>query len=227
MNKNGILNVALLVGMVILGFLYINKDLEMVKKDQLIQAREDSLQTYRNKFGQQVAEIQVMAGDVNDMKAYIHSQDSTIKRLAEMVSKKTFSATIIENHTHVHGSTGTNISGADTLVKDSLIYIYPVYTGIFESEWIRETIHAGKDSIERDLVIRNRYEFSQEWEKPGKKPFNIFNRPVLQAKIVNLNPYTETKEVRSFATKAPKQNRGVWMGAGAAITVLAWLFIQR
>ena len=200
------------LGVVIFALLYrgCEKDDQLEKQTALYTAVNDSLETKRNKLGQQEAEIALLVGTHESDLLKIQTQDETIKKLQGTVEKykgKLAAALVGATSTSESGTTATEIIH-DTVRIGGKEYVYPVYKSSWDEEWSKGSIVASKDSIKRDIFVRNEFEITQGWKKEKwyKKKTPVVN-------IKNLNPNTETEELRSFVVEQDKKRIGVGLGA--------------
>ena len=135
----------------------------------------------------------------------LKSKDEDIQKLQQLVSnyksklKKQGSATIFETTTEIEDKVPTKV---DSIIypKDGLIVKKPVYNSSFNlGGWVVGSTKATEDSTQISLKVRNEYsviigEESQGWFK-SKKPF---------VEIINQNPYSETKSLRTYQVQLPK-----------------------
>ena len=183
---------------------------------EMYDASQDSLHKTINSLGQEETKTKLLVGSVDDLKKLSSSKDSSIQRLIKLVNKKTISASVISNTTSNTTSSATISHARDTIRgkgKDSLIYIYPEYTKRDSNKWEQIYAKANKDSFTINYKIFNEFAFKQEWEKQKVKG-KLFKQKVAMAKITNLNPHTETRELKSFVVEPPKQKR---LGIGASV----------
>lgn len=182
-----------------------------------IEALTDSLTVMRNKDSSQTAII--LAFQSNSSKDFlkIKSQDETIIRLQNLVRKyesklkKTgTSATVISTNTNVNSSTPTSVTEKDTVIIDSLIYVYPEYTSnINMGGWITGTGISNKDTTRLNLQIRNDYDVV----------IGVRNNKYY-ADVTSHNPYTDIKTVRTYVTSPSKPKKlGLGINAGYGITI--------
>lgn len=218
-------NIIISAACIILAFLLFKscqKNEEGENFQSMYLSSKDSLRNYIDKDGLHVSEINVLTGSMNNLKNLIAGTDSTLRRLQMVVNKNTQSATILLSATHNNGSSGTITTGRDTIIKDSITYIYPQYTTTWNEKWSKGKITANKDSIYRSFTTFNDFEMSQDWQKQKIKG-KLFKRPILVSKIKNLNPNTETIDLKSFSKEAPKQRKlltfAVGVVAGSAATI--------
>lgn len=186
----------------------------------MFDASQDSLHLSRNALGQQVAETKLMFGTISDLKKLSSSKDSSIQKLIALVNKKTISATVVSNTTSNTVGSHTTITHTDTVRKDSLIYIYPTYTlKPVVTKWDSIVGIASRDSFKVSYKVFNSFDITQEFEKQ-KVAGSLFKKKVPVIKVLNLNPHTETRELKSFAVQTPKQKKGYIFASGVVIGLL-------
>lgn len=190
------------------------------KAIELTNSINDILHTFIDKNGVQNAYISVLQGDKEKDLLRIKSKDSSIVWLQEVVKYfkgKLNSAIIIGNSTNSIGASGTILSRYDTIYESDHIFIYPEYKTDWNNKWEVGSIIASRDSIFRDIKIKNDYEITLGSESNGwfkKREYNV--------RVKNLNPNTYTEELRSFQIKdKPKRiSLGVQLGYGVDLETL-------
>lgn len=216
-------NWALLIVLAIVLFLYsrsCNRADENQDEAEAYAQSLDSLRKIINAQGEEITATNVILADYNTIKFKLKTADSTVKKLQKIIDKHTTSATVLNTQTSINGTSGTTINKADTVYKDSLIYIYPVYETIWGEKWSRGKIVASKDSISRNIVSYDEYNIKQSYKKqPGLKGF--LKPRILEVEVTNKNPNTETTALKSFALEPDKKTRKrafiAGIVAGAAI----------
>lgn len=178
----------------------------------------DSLKTTVNKLGQQEATIR--AFEVSSKKAFLkfHTKDSTILWLQKSVKDykgKLASASVAGIRTKDEGVTATVLVNGDTIwLNDTVDFIVETpYSTEWDEKWSKGSIFADKDSIYRDIQVRNEFEITT-----GYGRWNPFKRRELKIEILNLNPNTVTTELRSVVVKAPEHRIGVGVYSGYGLT---------
>lgn len=170
--------------------------------------------SYRNSDSLHVAKIAVIQSDREKDFLKIQSQDSMIvflqqevKRFKNKLKEGQSSVTVVESNTNISGSSSTNISYPEQSAGVNKL-IFPTYSTFKDTEWLKLGIVANKDSIHYDLNVRNKYSVVVGYDK--RKPF---------AEITNYNPYTETKDMRTYSVLMPPKKRiGVGIGVGYGIS---------
>lgn len=176
---------------------------ENKEKQNLLNSVNDTLTKTINKHGQEKASTDLLLSTYKDFKAMHVADSSAIGKLQKLVDRLTISATYLSNVTDNSfvASTQTIISG-DTVIIDSITYVYPEYKTNYTNKWERFDIKANKDSFAIDYKVFNEFNLKQEW-----KPNGLFKRKTPEVSILNLNPNTETNELKTFTVKEDKSNR--------------------
>ena len=199
-----------------LTILYIGHN-EDQKSKNFIKSLQDSIQTYKNKEGKEVAKISTINSSIKDF-IDLQSKDKEIQELQKLVKeyknklKNQGSVTKFSNNTKVETKTITKIE-YDTIIVNNIQEIYPKYKSDFNLKgWIAGDIIASKDSTNINLEVYNEYsviigEESQGWFKP-KKTF---------VEVINHNPYSSTEKLRTYQVEKPKNKLfsiGPYIGIG-------------
>ena len=200
-----ILNYILSVAILILLVLWQNGCHKSSQYKDMRDSMNDSLKVVRNELGQERATISALKGERASILLNAKTKDSTIQWLQNVVKEyegRLETAVVISNATEtVEVIKEVEVESIDTVYQDSLIFVYPQYKAKWSNKWEKGLILATRDSIFRDITVFNDYEITigkekNKWFKP--REYNI--------NVLNLNPRTTTKEVRSFALKAkPKR----------------------
>ncbi len=189
---------------------------ETKRADNLItlyESAQDSLHKERNIQGQEKASNALLYSAVADFKKMKAADSSAIGKLQRMVDKLTISATYLSNVTSNNFTAPIQyITSGDTVIIDSITYVYPQYTTCYSDKWERFSIKADKDSFAVEYKVFNEFNLVQAWKSNG-----IFKRKTPEVSILNLNPHTETKELQTFTVKEDKSNRLRDMLIGAAV----------
>jgi hypothetical protein len=171
--------------------------------ERMITAKDDSLHQTRNTLGQQKTTTTLLYGTISDFKKIHTSDSSQLGKLQKLVSRLTISATVLNTVTgNTFSSPTGTITSADTVKKDSLVYVYPEYTTDYTNRWERFKIKANKDSFDIQYKVFNEFDLMQTWKRNG-----IFKRKTCIAEITNLNPHTETLQYKTFTVQENKSNR--------------------
>lgn len=199
----------------------IDKDKYIPK--ELFDASQDTLHKFRNSFGQEETKTKLLYGTISDLKKLGSSKDSSIQKLLALVNKKTISATVLSTATSSTVTTSTAVSAKDTIRKDSLVYIYPEYKfnkgDTLKNKWEEIYATANKDSFHIKYKIFNEFDITQRYEKQGVKG-KLFKQKIAMVNVINKNPKTETRELKSFAVAPPKQKKGIVFVAGVLVGII-------
>jgi len=181
------------------------------EKIGLYEALADTLKTTRNKNGQQTAKISLLQSSNKKAFLTIKSNDTTIIKLQAIVSQykgKLASATILGNETRETGTTVSTVLGGDTVIVGDTVKIFAIYTSNWDEPWSIGSITASRDSIIRNIKVKNEYEITQGLEKQK----GLFKKKKPTVSIKNLNPNTTTTELRTFQIKIPPKRFAVMGG---------------
>lgn len=187
----------------------------------LIESLNDSLKSARNKNNQQISHISVLEDVRESLLDSISFKDSTINWLLSVKKEqgKATTITVINTITKYDTVSKTEISNVfDTVIIDSVVYLYPTYKTSWNDKWSFGFIEADKDSIRRQFSIINEYEIWQQYEKKNNK---LFSGKKLVVYIKNNNPLTSTSELRSWNVSQKKKHFsfGVGFGIGYGFSV--------
>lgn len=167
---------------------------------KLIAQLNDSLVSYRDKEGKMISKISSIEVDNMSFFKQLQVKDKTIKELQNLVKKGTLTASIVKTETKI-----------DTVIKTKVVK-YGEEDIVFETDfnlkdWVWGTISMDKDTTAMALFIRNQYDITLSKEKDGT-----------YVNVINHNPFSVTKEIRSVY-KLPKPKRfGVGISAGYGVT---------
>ena len=195
--------IIVMIGLILLVSLMF-KECSYKKKEidtrKLIAQLNDSLQSYRDKEGKMISKISSVEVDNMSFFKQLESKDKTIKELQNLVKKSTLTASIVKTETKI-----------DTVIKTKIVK-YGEEDIMFETDfnlkdWVWGTISMDKDTTAMALFIRNQYDITLSKEKDGT-----------YVNVINHNPFSVTKEIRSVY-KLPKPKKfGVGISAGYGVT---------
>lgn len=207
---------------ILLLVLNINACMRSNSQHALISAYTDTLRTVRNEKGQQTASIQTLQGTVSDLQELKTSKDSTINWLRKVLKGKdrTIAAMVLSNNTRSEGSSKSAVSFEKPKFKPGIRYVYPAYKTEWSDEWSHGSIKATKDSIFRNVVLYNKFELKNVVHG------GLFKKSTVESSVLNLNPHTETTELRTFQIEC-KCNKGAWFGIGTGVGAAAMYFLKR
>ena len=182
----------------------------------LYETAQDSLTQTRNDLGQQITSTSLMKAAKKKDFLKMQTNDSTILALQKVVKDykgKLASATVLGSSTSDSGTSVTTTSW-DTIKTDTGSIIHPVFKTDWDERWSRGNIIASKDSISRNIQVKNEFEFTQGLERQGflKKRKSLVT-------IKNLNPNTVTTELKTFTVQAQKKRFSVGIGAAYGLDI--------
>lgn len=196
----------------ILIFLYLERCNKSGDLQDTNTALADTLTITRDSLGRETAKISIIVGNRKRDLKRIKTKDKTIKELQGMLKRGTVAATVLVNTT-----SGTVVSPTKVLLGDTINnFIYPTYWTMFENEWESFNITANKDTFDIDYKVYNHFEISQAYEKRKK---GLFRKKVPVITVYNLNPKTETKELKSFAIRSRPRRFSFGVGTYAGLSV--------
>jgi hypothetical protein len=179
----------------------------------------------KNKLGQTTSSIKVLEVQNKDLKKSIKKlNDDSYKRIQQIerqYKRKLIAATTFNVVTVDTAKGITVITNSDTVIVDSIRYIYPTYTSTIEkrdkldSLISRYEVTAKKDGTEVRATIYNPIDVVTRYEKTTPK--NFFGRKHLYTDVHTYNHTSEANEVRSFSSKERKRHTGLKIVIGVAI----------
>lgn len=221
MKKRNKLVLALIVIILILAALLWNQYNRANTAQDFSQQIKAELKTELNKNGQEKASILVLRAEKQASLLKLEAKDTVIKWLQRTVKDykgALNTALVLSNQTGSKGATKAVILRDTTIIKEKggtvRIIERDIYKTSWANEWEEGYILASHDSIYRDIKIKNDYQItlgnvSNGWFKPKE----------YEVQVLNLNPNTKTKELRSFQIKerAKKLALGVQIGYGLGV----------
>lgn len=182
----------------------------------LINAMGDTIRIQRLKDSSERASITVL--QLSNTKAFqeIFFRDSQVVALQVLANEykdklEVGSSVTIGKTTTVYRDTGSTVviypipSDYDTIPYKQLIY--PIYQRSNSNQWIAYNIRASKDTTILGLSVVNKYAVILGYNK--KKPF---------VDVINYNPYSSTRILRSYQVLVPKEKRfGIGFSSGIGI----------
>lgn len=195
-----------------------NKNADADNFKNMYNASSDSLHKTINALGHEKTTTALLHGSVENLKAINSSKDKALAELQKIVDKKTISATVLGTSTSNTVTSTTTVISHDTVVKKDTVYIYPEYELKRDSsKWHDISAKATRDSFSVHYKVFNEYEIKQSWQKQkGLK--KLFSSDVPVVSVLNLNPHTETRELKSFELK-PKKHSWIKSFAEGVIAV--------
>jgi hypothetical protein len=189
--------------------------------EKLTFSQSDTIQSYINNNGQQVSTIAIMQGTVADFKKLNANKDSTIAHMQKLIDKPTISATVHGTVTGNSISSGSTITKYDTVHINDSIKVFPQYATKFKNKWENFDVTATKDSISIKYKLYNEFDYVVRYNKQ-----KWYKARVPEITVTNLNPNTETVELKNFSVKPPKNQKllvflgGATVGTGSTIGII-------
>lgn len=178
-------------------------------------AQNDTIKQYKNKNGEQVSTIASMHGTVADLKKLNAKKDSSLAHLQKLVDKHTILATA---HGTITGNTvvTNTITKYDTIKQNDSIKIFPVYSTKFTNKWEKFNITATKDTFNIQYKVFNKFDYVVRYNKQ-----KWYKARVPEITVTNLNPNTETVELKNFSVKPPKNQKLLVFLSGAIVGTIS------
>ena len=215
-------NILPYIGLVIVLLLWGESCQKQGETRGLYEDAQAKLELSVNAQGQQTGRIKLLEAENAKALLAMESSDensNALKGIVEEFKGKLYSPTRLVNQTTESGSTATSVTNkGDTIQVDGVDFVYPQYSTEWDEQWTSGLIIATKDSIFRDIKIRNEYEITQ-----GRERLGFLKGKETVITIKNLNPYTETEELRTFRVKENKRiSFGVQLGVGVTQHGIGW-----
>ena len=217
MKKNTIIFTISFVAMAIiisLIALLVNSRRDVVSQKDLYEAVIDSLYSYKTKDSLNAVRIQIIQTDREKDFLTIKNLTETNLELQNLVRNKDKRiselsvALILKDETVIYDTTRVfHPIGGDTLVFSQSILLDTINT-----QWYDATFGFRYGFSYLDLKIKNQYNVTLGYEGG-----NWFKRGTPYARVVNLNPYTQTNDLRVYQVAVPPPKRfglGIQSGFG-------------
>lgn len=184
---------------------------------EIIDGLNDELQTYKDSDSLNMAKIKIIETEDDKFFISLKTKDSTINKLQKLVDKY---KNLLNNGSATILSTETSMSlGAKTIIRDTVRdtikkYFYPTYESELNGgKWVKGRFYADKDTVLFNIRFLNEYEIIQREDKQGWFKPSI---PIIEVK--NLNPYSVTKELKTYKVKVPNKRFGIGPNVGIGIS---------
>lgn len=216
LNKTQII-AALLVAIVFLILMFVKScnDVTMTKRTN--KELSDTLYKYKDRDGRNAAQISVLTGDLEQIKA-ASKNDTTLTWMLSIISenKKLKSALVATNRTNFSGVGKTSVISKDTVRKDSLIYLYPEYYHNYSDRWINYTVIQNKDTSRLELEILDDFEITNKLVRKS-----IFHPYSMRLEWKNNNPHSQILDMRQYSKdeKLPNNKNGIGISVGYGINL--------
>lgn len=173
--------------------------------EQMYIHSQDTLKIVLNSLGQQTASIEVLESEKSSLFTSLNVKDATINRLQNSV--RLYEKKIGDLNTAIAINNET-IIGLQDSIKNLIIgyttdpdtpgVTYPIYTRKFTKEWYSGDITMGLTQLDLNMKIKNSYDITI-----GEEKVSLFKKK-MYANITNLNPDTETNDMKVYQKKEVK-----------------------
>lgn len=191
---------------------YRNKN-NAIEQQNFINSLSDTVKTVRFKDSSEKASISALVMSNDKAFTELMFRDSELINLQNIVAEykgKLQAGSLVTTattSTTVHHVGNTVITVHDTVKVGSNTYLYPEYTDTIHNQWISYRATMNRTKTDLDLSITNKYAVILGYNK--KKPF---------VDVINFNPYSSTKILRSYEVSIPKQKVwGIGFSSGVCI----------
>ncbi|MEK6879229.1 MAG: hypothetical protein AABY22_06445 [Nanoarchaeota archaeon] len=216
--------VSIIILLILLYYRSCNRIENLQNNIELNKALNDTLVKTRNTLGQEISSRKALYTDLPTFKKLNGIKDSAILELQKRVDKNTQSATIIKNTTVTSALGGTDIIiQRDTIIKDSIVYIYPEYRKVFQDGWFWAKITSNKDTTILNFQTYNEFVIQHIW----KRQDGLFKPKSLIIEVTNLNPNTETTSLQSFVIKPKSPRKLIIFAGGIVIGAVAVSYLRK
>ena len=181
----------------------------------LTNAVTDELDVRINKKGQETASIKIIRAETEIALMKLQAKDTIIKWLQETVKGykgALNTAIVLRNQTSTKGVSRTEIIYDTIYGDDGTKEVNIAYKTNWSNKWEQGYIKATKDSIYRDIKVINDYQITLGGLKNG-----WFKKKEYEIEVLNLNPNTVTKELRTFQIKSKPKILSFGVQAGYGI----------
>ncbi len=174
----------------------------------------------RNKLGQEIARANVYVGTIKDLRNDSAQQLKELQAIEKEYKKKLKSATymLIEAKESLSGK--PVVESKDTVKKDGIVYVYPVYKDTIKTPFSEYAMYMNKDSS--NIVAKLTIPLSIAQVMDGSRPKWYMPKDlIITTKLTN--PATQVNKLTAFTLSSPKNNTGlkitIGFGIGAASTI--------
>lgn len=217
MSRDKKIIIALIVSIVVLLGLLRWQSTKTKEAVDLTNAVADELEVSKNKLGQETASIKVLQAENEKALLKLEAKDSVIIWLQRAVKEykgAVNTAIVLRNQSQSKGATETEVI-RDTVIINGETKIADFYETKWSNKWEDGYILARPDSIYRDIKVKNDYQITLGSVKNG-----WFKPKEYEVQILNLNPNTTTKELRSFQVKQQPKRIAIGLQAGYGLGLL-------
>lgn len=166
----------------------------------LIVAMQDSIKYFKNKEGQNVAQIALLEGSKENLLKVIGKNDA---RLTKLLKQNASSGTAFNQTVRIDTVLLTKTDTVDGVLERN---------SSLADKWVNIQIKERDDSLQAKIEVRDEVtvafkEVRQGFLKPKKSV----------VEVANANPYVKIDGVRSFGIPQKKSKAKLWIGAGIGL----------
>lgn len=193
-----------------------------LKKQSSIQTEQlkavtDVVTTYKTKDGKNAAYIRILEGDKKTVLELVKNQDIRIQQLI----KETKGLKTYTNHVVVTKIDTTVITDTLRLPENGK----PLYAKTYiTNDHYSALVELKSDSTHIQLKTYNEFDYLIR-DKPADGIFGFLRPPTYIVEAINLNPYTETKNLKTIQIN-PKGKTGLKIGIGIAAGVAVAILLK-
>jgi hypothetical protein len=189
---------ALLFALIIIGISTCNKYKHNYdEQSALISAMQDTVKHFKNKDGEQVAQITLLEGSKENLLNVIGKTD---KRLAKLLREGASSGTSFQQITKFD---------TVTTIKVDTVQGKLSFSDTTKNQWLNLTVTLKDDSLKKEIELRDSLTVAFKKIKQG------FLKPKKSVvEVTSANPYVKVTGLRSFDIPQKKSNLKFWFGVG-------------
>jgi hypothetical protein len=167
------------------------------EQSALISAMQDTVKHFKNKDGEQVAQISLLEGSKENLLAVIGKTD---KRLAKLLKEGAITATSFQQITKFD---------TVTTVKVDTVQGKLSFSDTTKNQWLSLTVTLKDDSLKKEIELKDSLTVAFKKIKQG------FLKPKKSVvEVTSANPYVKVTGLRSFNIPQKKSNLKFWFGVG-------------
>lgn len=169
-----------------------------IKRNQSqVSALTDSIRYWKDKDGNNHAEITALNNQVYILGSDILMKDKELSELQELIKKYKIKN---KNNSVVNVKAETKFENTQAISKDSIEFNGRTVANIykFNDDWISADVYSDTDSIHLSAVVRNSYAVILHDSRK-----NIFSKSKTVAHVINRNPYTEVSSMKAYYVESP------------------------
>lgn len=217
MNKQSIIITGLMIALIGLLGLFSYQNTKTIEAIKLANSVSDTLEIERNEKNQEKASITILQAEKQADFLKLKAKDSIIAWLQLAVKEykgALNTAIVLKNESESKGNTKTQVI-RDTVVVGGQKQVAQFYETKWTNKWEEGYILAKPDSIYRNIKVKNDYQITLGSVKNG-----WFKPKEYEVQVLNLNPNTSTKELRSFQVKTYPKRLSIGIQAGYGVGLI-------